>query len=279
MKRINNVIVISDTHSGCKLGLSPPSFKLDEANIILQSPLQAKVWGMWKEFWRDWVPMVTKGEDYVVVHNGDALDGVHHGNVTQVTHNLADQRRMAFDVLSPITKSPKCKGYYHIRGTEAHVGKSGQDEESLAKELGAVPDEHGNHARWELWLRMANNVLGHFTHHIGTTSSAAYESTAPYKEMVEAFVEAGKLGNEPPDFIVRSHRHRSIEIKVPTKNGHGIALVTPAWQLKTPFTYRVTLGRISTPQIGGFLIRSGHEDRIYTRSKIWQIERTKEVKI
>lgn len=276
---VNNVIVVSDTHCGCKLGLAPPEVTLDEGGIYTHSFLQAKVWSMWEHFWDEWVPDVTKGEDYVVVHNGDVIDGVHHNSVTQITNNIEDQRRIARAVLLPRIKNPKCVGYYHIRGTEAHVGKSAQDEEGVAEALGAIPDDSGNHARWDLWLRMGNGALVNFTHHVGTTSSAAYESTAIYKEMVEAFVEAGRWGDEPPDVVVRSHRHRQFETRIATKKGYGIALVTPAWQLKTPFVWRGSLGRTGTPQIGGYLIRTGDEDSVYTRFKTWKIERSPEVKI
>jgi hypothetical protein len=277
-ERVRNVIVISDTHAGCQLALCPPSFTLDNGGTYHQSELQKKLWEHWNYFWKKWVPEVTKGEPYIIVHNGDAIDGKHHDTVTQITHNLTDQIGIAMAVLEPVVKAKKCVGYYHIRGTEAHVGKSGQTEEGLAKALGAIPDEIGNHARWELWMKL-NGCLIHFSHHIGTTQSANYESTAPYKEYIESLTDSARWGKQPPDVVVRSHRHRAIETRVPTKNGYGISLVSPAWQLKTPFTFRVSLGRNSMPQIGGILIRHGNEDSIFTRSKVWDIERPDEVTI
>lgn len=272
--RIKNIIVVSDTHCGCQLALMPPTITLDNGQIVKQSPLQKKMWAMWENFWDEWVPQVTKGEPYFIVHNGDAIDGVHHNSVTQITHNITDQIQIARDVLMPRIQHPKCKGYYHIRGTEAHVGKSAQSEEGLARSLGAIPDAIGNYARWDMWLRLSKYLL-HFTHHVGTTSSASYESTAVYKELVEAYTEAGRWLNEPPDCVIRSHRHRQFEIKIATKKGYGMTLVTPAWQLKTPFVYRLGLGRSSQPQMGGYLIRVGDEDGLYTRFKIWDIERPK----
>lgn len=277
-KTVKNIIVISDTHFGCQLGLCPPVVKLDNGGTYQQSALQIKTWKMWEEFWDKWVPEVTKGEPFIVVLNGDALDGIHHNTVTQITHNIKDQLAIGENVLRDIITLKNCCGYFHIRGTEAHVGASGQWEELLAKSLGAAPDENGNHARWELWMEI-NKALVHFTHHIDNTSSAAYESTAVYKELVEAFNEAGRWQDSPPDVIVRSHRHRQMEVRIPTKKGYGISLVTPGWQLKTPFTYKMGVGRSTTPQIGGYLIRSGNTDHIYTRFKIWKIERSPIVSI
>jgi len=274
-KRVRNIIVISDTHCGCQLALMPPEFMLDNGNIVKQSRLQKKMWSMWKHFWDEWVPAVTKGEPYYVIHNGDAIDGVHHNSVTQITHNITDQIGIALSVLRPVVDNPKCVGYFHIRGTEAHVGKSAMSEEGLARALGALPDEKGNHARWEMWLKIYGDHLIHFTHHVGTTQSASYESTAVWKEMVEAYTESGRWLQEPPDMVVRSHRHRQFEIKTATRKGYGMSIVTPAWQLKTPFVYRLGMGRSSQPQVGGYLIRVGDEDGLYTRFKVWDIERPK----
>jgi hypothetical protein len=276
--RVRNVIVISDTHAGCQLAVCPPKVKLDSGGTYEQSKLQAKLWDYWNFFWNQWVPQVTKHEPYIIVHNGDAIDGKHHDSVTQITQNITDQISIAYALLDPIVHAKNCAGYYHIRGTEAHSGKSGQAEEGLAKSLKAKKDEIGNYARWELWMKL-NGCLIHFSHHIGTTQSANYEYTAPYKEYIESLTDAARWHNQPPDVIVRSHRHRAIETRVATENGYGISLVTPSWQLKTPFSYRVSLGRNSMPQIGGVLIRHGNEDSVFTRSKVWNIKRPQEVVI
>jgi len=51
MEHINNLIVVSDIHCGCKLGLCPPGdIPLDEG-FYRASVLQQKVWGWWTEFW------------------------------------------------------------------------------------------------------------------------------------------------------------------------------------------------------------------------------------
>lgn len=278
MKTIQNIVVMSDTHFGCKLGLCPPKILLDEGGLYVASLLQRKMYKMWEYFFNTFVPEVTKGEKYILVHNGDIIDGVHHKSTSQITHNLKDQRKIAMAVMLPIIKRKECVAYYQVRGTEAHVGKSAEDEEEVAKDLGAEPDELGNHSRWELWLRFGKKkLLVHFTHHIGSTNSASYESTAPHKELIEAYVEAGKMHKQPPDCIVRSHRHRFYQNIIPSKNVNAISVITPCWQLKTPYTYKGVMGRSSTPQIGGIIIREGEEVPIYVRQKIWNIERSKEV--
>lgn len=251
------------------MGLFPDrTMTLDGGMQAGPSPLQLKVWSLWLEFWKDWVPAATKGEPYIVVMNGDSIDGSHHGSKTQVSQNFADQSAIARECFKAVL-GPESVLYW-IRGTEAHVGPSGEQEELLARSLGAKPDADGHHARWELYLDLHGHLC-HFTHHIGTTGSTAFESTAPYKEMVESYVDAGRWNRTPPQVIVRSHRHRHIEVRSPSRDGHSVVLVTPGWQLKTPFVYRIPGARASQPQIGGALIRVG-DRMLYTDSKVWSLE-------
>lgn len=278
---MKNIIVVSDLHCGCKFGLCPPKFKLDEGGTYQSSIYQREVYRRWLEFWNEWVPEVTKGEDYIVVVNGDVIDGNHHNSTTQITHNIKDQRNLAVEVLTPIVNAKKCKKLYMIRGTEVHVGQSGDNEEAVAEALGAAPNSDGQFARWEMRLIFGHRKqIIHFAHHVGTTSSASYESTAPYKEMVENYNDNGRWSNEKPaSVLVRSHRHRQIEIRVASKDGYATVLVTPSWQLKTPYVYRLPLGRSASPQIGGYLIRDGGEDGVYTRFKVWQVKQNKPERI
>ena len=271
---INNLVVVSDLHVGCQLGLChPDGGRMDEGGHYQPNDQQQTVWGWWEEFWNEWVPDVCRGEPFAVCVNGDALDGVHHNSTHQWTHNLSDQAAMAQKILEPVVA--KCEGrYYHIRGTEAHVGPSGCEEERLAKALHALPNDAGQFARYELWIRIGRG-LAHLSHHVGTSSSLHYESTAVMRELAEAYVEAGRWDNEPPDAVIRSHRHRNVEVRIQTWKGFCTACTTPAWQLRTPFAYKVAGARQTLPQIGGSVYRCGDEDS-YTRHKVWTIARSKE---
>ncbi len=270
IKKPHNLVVISDTHCGCRLGLHPlTKSRVDGGGWYVPSEFQRKMWSYWREFWDVWVPTVTKKEPYDLVHNGDALDGTHHNSTTQISHNIQDQLLIAEAVLRPIVEACRKSGgkYYHVRGTEAHVGQSGEYEERLAKTLGAVPNKEQQYARFDLWKRVGSvkGPLVHLLHHVGTSGSAAHEASAVNAELTAEFVEAARWGRQPPDFIVRSHRHRSIAVDINTARGYGAAIVTPAWQGRTPFTFKVPGARISEPQIGGIVIREGDEEFYYRR--------------
>jgi len=282
--RQRNLIVISDTHCGCRVGLiAPEPVRIDGGGQYVPSDFQRKMWAWWKIFWDQWVPEVTRGEPYNIVHNGDAIDGVHHRSTTQVSQNLEDQIRMAERVLAPQVERCRKKGgtYYHIRGTEAHVGQSGEHEERLARNLGAKPNGEDQYARFDLWHRVgapSKRVaapLVHLLHHVGTTSSAAHESSAVNAELSAMFNEAARWRRDPPDYVVRSHRHRFLAVDLSSARGYAAAIVTPAWQGKTPFTWRVPGARISEPQVGGILIRQGDEEFFYRR-QVWSFDRSAE---
>jgi hypothetical protein len=278
--RTRNLVVVSDTHSGCRLGLCPPTpVALDDGGTYGASSFQKKTWALWREFW-EWVPEVTDGEPYDLAHNGDAIDGVHHNSTTQVSQNIEDQLTMAETTLRPVVERCRERGgvYYHIRGTEAHVGKSAVYEEQLAKRLGAKPNAEGQFARYDLWKRVggADGPLVHLLHHVGTTSSSARETSAVNAELAAEFNEAAQWGRVPPDIIVRSHRHRYSAIELPTKRGRATAVVTPGWQGKTPFAWKIAGARLTEPQFGGLVIRFNDEGVFYVRSFVKTLDRSTE---
>jgi hypothetical protein len=261
---IHNLVAIADTHCGCALGLLPPAgARLDDGGVYRPSRLQRQIWALWQEFWA-WVPEATKGQPFAVVHLGDAIDGTHHNASTQISHNLTIQAAIALDVLRPVVELCEHR-YFHLRGTEAHVGASGQEEERLARELGAIPNRSGQHARNELYKTVGPRLV-HCLHHIGTTGASHYETTAIHKEYVEGLVESGRWRRRIIDVQLRAHRHRYAETKMATTNGTGFSIVAPGWQGKTPYTFRLPGARQSEPQFGGVLIRwSAENDDLFVR--------------
>jgi hypothetical protein len=284
---INQAVNISDTHGGCQLALCPEVVPLDNGGVYRSSALQLKILAWWNEFWDEWVPRVTKGEPYAVVHNGDPIEGVHHKANTQISQNEADQAKVAEMILRPIKERAE-GGFYMMRGTNAHGGESDQNTEKLAKSLGAIPqiiaepsednpDGIKNYARNELWLRLGgpNGSLVHYLHHIGTSSALGYEATALTKEFEQSLVEAARWGYPAPDFVIRGHRHRHFKMEIATRNVYGIGEILPGWQLKTPLVWRIAGARLTTPQCGGTLVRKGDQEH-YSVSKVWSVERTPE---
>jgi hypothetical protein len=270
------IVAISDLHIGSHSGLCPASgYALDNGAVQTPSLLQQYVWRCWTHFWDSWVKEATRGiaaKNISVVVNGDAIDGNHHQAVDLVP-NLEVQERAAVNILRPIVNKYRT---FMVRGTEAHGGKSDQNTESIARQLGCETDEQGCHSVYQLWLDV-EGVVFQFAHHIGTTSSAAYETSAPMRELVAGMVEAAQWDQKLPDVFVRSHRHRYIPVSIPRSGDRDIQLIiTPAWQLRTPHVERID--RMRLPHIGGvvFII----EDEIcQVKKKIYEMPKPTLVQI
>lgn len=280
--RAENIIVIADMHIGCRYGLCcPPSVykpKMDDGYYVY-SDGQKKVWTMWRYFWDRWIPKVTKEEPFILVVNGDGLEGVHHNAKTPITTRHDEQINLAYNILAPIVD--KSEKFFWIRGTEAHSGPSGEMENMLAERLGSVSDRNDNPSRWTMWLDF-HGVYLHFCHTIPSTRVFSYEATVPMRELMQSYTNAGRWKNRPPDIIVRSHRHSCVEVAVPAAKADGNtfmarAIVTPCWSLKTP--YAITYVPTTTPQVGGYLIRHGDEDYLFTRTKFWGVKQEEVVKV
>jgi len=270
-----SVAGIGDLHSGCRMGLChAKGVRLEGGGFYRPSPVQRWVHGKFEEFRTEFVPRATKGEKYALVVNGDALDGVHHGSTTQVSHNMVDQLAIAEAVLRPFVEQAK-GGYYHIRGTEAHVGQSGEFEERLARMLGAIPDAEGNYARWALRLRIGDH-LTHWTHHISASTSPFAQSSALQREQTKMFVHTGKWRDDPYSLLVRSHRHVHSEISERASFGKVTTLVLPAWQMVTPYVYKVS--PMSQPEVGGSIVRLA-DDELFTRTFLKRVDPPREERL
>lgn len=267
---VNQAILIGDTHSNSQLGLCRPRrIRLHKGGYYEPNKLQRKIYRAWEYFWNEWVPEVTREEPFALIHAGDQVEGRHHDALDLVSGNCADQKRLYLDVMRPIVKRAAC--FYAVKGTRAHAGAEGETEELLAEELGAVPDEYGQCARDQLWVKIGKG-LAHILHHIGTTGSSGYESTAVMRELVDAFKEAGQWKQQAPDIVIRAHRHRYLELRIPSALGYAISLTLPGWEAKTYYAYRIAGIRQAPAQIGGVLVRQGDKD-FYTLAKVWPIGR------
>ena len=274
--RVNNVVLVADTHSGCATALiHPDGVKLDDGGMYRPSHVQHKMWDWWMEFW-EWVREKTHDEPIDTVHLGDPLQGKPHDVIHNISDNIDVQMRIAHDVLAvPRAMSRKM---YFVRGTEAHGGKSLQHEEALARELDAEPDQEGRFTRYVLWKLMGRTPEGFLLncmHHIGTTGSSHYEATAVLKELTEAYNEAGRWRERAPDCVARAHRHRHIKVEVPVCEPWclGIALTVPGWQGMTPYAAKIPGARQTTPQFGGVLIREAPDGAWYATAWTRSIKR------
>lgn len=272
------IISISDLHVGSTVGLCTPGVIVVDGGKYEPNMFQKTLYNYWVHFWSEYVPAMTRGAERVVLEiNGDVIDGVHHEIVSLISTSLYAQEQAACELLEGIKKlcPVKIDDIFFTVGTEVHVGKSGECEKRISKQLNAHQNEVGEHLNYQ-WELDVDNCVFNFAHHIGVTSSAAYESSAPMREMVAGLIESAQWGRRLPNVFVRSHRHRYIPVAIPSKDGAIQCVITPCWQLRTPNVERID--RMRKPHIGGVVFRV--EDGIcQTNAKLYPLPDPDPVKI
>jgi len=270
MKDSRYIVIVSDLHAGSSVALCPPRFRCDDGQHVEPSDIQKCIYAHWQIFWDEFVPMATGGEPYTVVINGDVVEGQHHRSTQYISSNEEDHEKLAVQLLQPIRDRTR-GGFYMVRGTEAHVGPSAGHEESVARELetDTLDSESDIKTFWELWFEFGSHLC-HFAHHIGVTSSTAYELSALSRELAANLIESAQWGDRPADVIVRSHRHRFSAGEIPMRGHTAQIIVTPAWQARTAFVFKkVSMRR---PQFGGVVL--GYDKfGLFKRCYIWGLPR------
>jgi hypothetical protein len=269
------VIAISDLHIGSTVGLCPPEVMVVDRGTYLPNVFQRAVYAYWCNFWQEFVPKAVKGsKKTVLVINGDIIDNIHHDVVNILSSSVQVQEEAAWRLLNGIRRlcPARIHEIYFVAGTEAHSGPGAQSERRLAGQMNAIPDDSGELTPFQRWLDVDGTIF-HFAHTIGTTSSAAYESSAPMRELVASMVEATQWNRPMPDVLVRSHRHRFIEVPIPTATGRIRVVITPGWQLRTPFVERVD--RMRMPHIGGVVFTVEKEKVCLVKEKMYPLPEPK----
>lgn len=208
----------------------PPNVVSSEGNELVQNRLQQWLWSAWNDVMFGELPRLIGDDEWVLVVNGDAIEGNHHGTKELVSHDESDHVEIAAELLRPLAE--KATQTFLVEGTECHTKNH---EHALGRLVNATPDPETGRCAWScLHLRVAGqHVLAH--HHIGTTSRTWLESGEPGRALVNARAEALAVGAPVPDVVIASHRHRWSIVQGP----HGTAVVTPAWQGVTRYGRKV----------------------------------------
>lgn len=232
MKKPPNIVVVSDLHVGSAFALCPERFDLDSESHVRDFIRQS-----WAKFTAD----AIKRGPFVLVVNGDATEGIHHGGKELVLKSQVKQWRAAIEALRPLLKHAAAT--YITEGTECHTL---DDEADLAEELGAVRGPDGySHRR----LKLRVNGLTHsFTHHIGTSARPWTETTALMAALVSEQNQCRQAGESVTDILVCAHRHTGAHVWTES----GICATTASWQFPTRHVGKVVAH--ARPVIGGLII-------------------------
>lgn len=217
-------IVVSDLHVGSNVGLWPPDGETEMGNTVGFGKNIHQAW-----LWETWLKVeaaakrVFGNDPFVLVANGDLMEGSHHHSKEVVAAEEHDHAVNAVRCLRPLVDL--AAESYFVRGTECHVKNF---EKYIANQLGGV-------FAGDALLLEIQNTLVEAKHHMPTASRAYLEAGALSIVMGNARLNYARCGHRIPKVFLRGHRH----VGGVYSDGSSALVVTGAFQLLTRYGKKV----------------------------------------
>ena len=247
---------IADTHCGSSTGIMVARpWQLNDGGEYRPSQGQRKLWGLTAEICQEVrrLRLLYENTRIIVVHNGDANDGNHHGTPQLVTSDTEEQERIHLDLMDEMYS---IMGYgneddrtYYTAGTRVHVGSS---EHRIAMDLGAVPFNKGKGKRdgEYAWPRLpldVNGCLFDFAHHGFSPGNLLHtRGNAIRSKLKSMYYERLELGVRVARYYVSAHNHQYRHEGIYTdKVGVVHGIISPALQGRTHYVNKVAARNVS----------------------------------
>jgi predicted phosphodiesterase len=255
------VVVLSDMHSGGSTALFPNRFVQFKHVNHTPTPLQK---GLFQHFDKcaDYAREHRKDRRLIIVHDGDAIEGVHHNSIQVITQDKAEQAALHTELMDYFMRRAefsRVKGdkLYYVSGTETHVDDK---EWEIAKDLRAEQKD-GRRVFDELELNI-NGRKFWFVHHGPKKGTGPTQGNALRLWLGRVYWDCLQSGTKAPDMIVTGHVH------TPAWNTyvmdfhmiHGV--IAPSWQAKTRFAYKVA--PLDKNEIGAVFVKVNADGEIRT---------------
>jgi hypothetical protein len=218
-KPITKVVVVNDLHIWSTVGLWPAGFISVEGVPIGQNEFQKITWDCWLKLWGQTIPSLMRGDPFLLIVNGDVIEGKHHNSVELMSADPDDQWEAVMKAFEPCGHS----AIAFTEGTECHTRNF---EHIAAQKLGGIKDPNtGRPAHAKLFLDIAGLRLI-ARHHMPTSSIPWGESRALKAEFDKETVSAAMNKETAPNVLLLAHRHVYGEYRC----ANGLAICCPAWQ-------------------------------------------------
>ena len=227
---------MSDLHCGSDVGLMHPEARIGQGNEISFGENYAQKW-LWN-CWLGAIKQVSKiaGEDkFVLLCNGDLIEGIHHGSADVIAADMANHIEIAIECVRPL--SSMAKHLLVTLGTECHTKGFEHD---LAYSLGA----EGGRAK-NKWHFSINGVQCDATHHLGATSRSYLEASLLSISLGNARLQAYRAGHIPSRVFLRAHRHAGGWYS----DGDCLIAVTGGFQMLTRHGFKCVPDAIPRPSV------------------------------
>ena len=248
--------VLSDFHSGSPVALFPlKQMELSTGNVS-PTKLQRIIHGQYDEVLERVAKLRTAKERLITVLNGDMPEGIHHGNKQIASLLWNDHKRINLELLDYGLRKmghgkTKHDKIFMTKGTDSHTGEA---EEDIAKDLGAVPFSETQYCHPSLKINI-NGVRFWFAHQGANpgkdgTQTKGNGLRAKLKQIRDDCLDRGEPA---PSYVVFSHFHHKWHEAIDTRNGTMHGFVLPSFQFKTDWALRYFPFEVEN--IGGLIFK------------------------
>lgn len=225
------VVVIQDIHAGSSVALCTPEHPVVDDGVWKANRLQLWLYDAWLEVTKQWLPQVIRGRSFIVVVNGDCIEGLHHQTKQVISNATSDHVSLAINLLGPVTES--ADALFMVRGTSAHVGHD--SESAIGMALGAERQEGSRDYAYHNWRIEVQGKIIDAAHHMTTSARPWTEATGLAASMQSAVLESVRAKEPIADIYLRAHRHRFGYYS----DGDRMIVAGHSWQAKTDFAEKV----------------------------------------
>lgn len=254
-------VILSDMHSGGSTALFPDRFIQFKHVNHTPTHLQREIFQHFTKC-ADYAREHRKGRRLIVIHDGDAIEGVHHNSQQVITQNKDEQADIHTELMDYFLRRARFgreKGdrLYYVSGTETHVDDK---EQKIAKDLKAehVGDQY-------VFDELELNINGRkfwTVHHGPKKGNGPTQGNALRLWLGRIYWDCLQDGIKPPDMVVTGHVHTPIynTYVMDFHTVHGV--IAPSWQAKTRFAYKVA--PVARNEIGAVFIKINADGEIRT---------------
>lgn len=191
-ENVKKVLILSDTHCGHGLGLTPPKYQS----------------GFFEEIqnigWSWFLSKIKKlGIIDILILNGDIIDGPgHKGNRQHITTDIKQQQ----EIFKEVMKFVKPKKMIFFRGTPFHVETDQENEDNIA--------EFYNSEIYDSGKVDINGLIMHCRHTTGKGGTAYGSITSAQRSaVVQTLLDDIGEDNQHAKIYIRSHIHEYIKLE------------------------------------------------------------------
>ena len=257
------VLIIADDHAGSPAGLFPgENWELEDGNNLEPSEWQDTLRGHFLDCAAQ-VADYRRGGRLIIVHAGDATEGIHHGNTQLLSCRVDEQERMHITNMREFMRltrwNKRTDQLIYLAGTEAHTGPGNSSTERIVRALLNKDELDGREIRLRIHADI-DGVLFDVAHEGFRLGGRDWTRTNSIRAYLESqWSTCAKRGLRVPRYTVRAHMHTFAHIPLEDQHGNMITegFLMPAFKLPDDYAKMKVQDAIGSIGVLPIVIRDG----------------------